>query len=160
ATLRGGGTYKPGRMLAVPACSTIPGRFLAANLRVDRQIEEEAGAACTGHGGFEIGNLPTSQQVAEPVGATPKTAAANLPATVDSARTLPFNGIGIGREKKEKNTPESLPDPDPVLPATSFDEAPLQPDNLLPLADSPVQQARALARLIEGKEENVGAYVV
>jgi hypothetical protein len=161
STRWGGGTYKPGRTLAVAAYSTIPDRFLAANLPIDQQIEEEAGAACTGHGGFDIGNLPMSQQVVEPVGATPKVAAANLPERVDSSRILPFNGNGIGREKKEKNTPESLPDPVPVPPATSFDEVPSQSGDPLPSADSPVrQQALALARLIEGKEENVGAYVV
>ncbi len=156
------GEHNPGRILAAPVSAVQQDRFKAMNLSIDLQTEEGTGVTRTGRGGFSVSNLATSQQTGEPFQAAPRQADANLLMRVDSPKNLPYNGIGDGRKKQEKIIlPESFPDPDPALPRAWDDDAPSQSGGPLPQADAPVrQQARVLARLIEGKEENIGAYII
>lgn len=147
-----------------PSCTSAPsstryGRFQAPRSSPCQHIETKKEQRFVGQGRFGGKNLPTNQYEGKRYQASSNPTWQNLPDKVDSTKNIQLNGNGIGNIDYSDIT-QSTPDPDPVETASILDDT-LSASPIAPLLTHPSmrQQARSLALLIEGNEENVGAYI-
>jgi hypothetical protein len=140
--------------------TTAQWRFNPKNLSCSQQVDGEVSEDVAARGRFVAENLPATQQPEVPLQNVPASVDKNLPVSVDSREISPFtNGIGIGKNSTRKFT-KNISDPDPVLQAPRSEVEKHAPYISPPIAHPTVRrQALALATLIEGNEENIGAYV-
>jgi hypothetical protein len=160
--LPSGGTLE--ERASPPSCASAPsstryGRFQAPSSSSCQHTETKKVQLLPGPGRFGGKNLPTNQYEGKRYQASSNPTRQNLPDTVDSRKHIQFNGNGIGNRDYSDIT-QSTPDPDPVETASILDDT-LSASPIAPLLTHPSmrQQARSLALLIEGNEENVGAYI-
>jgi hypothetical protein len=147
------------RELVTDSTSTKCSRSLVSNLPSNQQTSEEIEPDSTEGGRFVISNLIATRETERASHAAFEPAGLNLPGRVDSEKISPLNGNGNG-DKYINNNTNYLSDPVPVLQASTSEVEQLTLNVSLPIAHPTIRhQALALARLIEGNEENVGAYV-
>jgi hypothetical protein len=146
----------------IPTHSVKCGRFLTSNLLPSQQTSEVVGHTFPECGSFPAPNLPTNRQVGDAPQAAPELASMNLPLKVDSGVPL-LNGNGRNGNG-EKNIHNIYPSVDtdsvPVkMVSLSEEKRPRSPRPRQSAHTSLINQAKALAKLVEGNEENVGAYI-
>jgi hypothetical protein len=131
------------------------------NLPNGPRTGKAAGKASTRKGRFSAPNLLTNLQAEDPSQADPGLTSMNLPLKGDS-ETLLSNGNGNGNgDKNRNNISLSHPDPVPVKKPRkrSNENRQLSPMPRRLANAGLISQAKTLAQLIEGSEENLGAYI-
>lgn len=140
--------------------TTAQGRFDPKNLSHGTQVDGEAREVVEACGRLDSENLPANPQTEASLQNVPVSVEANLPIRVDSGQISFFtNGIGIGNNSIRKYI-KNISDPDPDLQVPHSEIEKHTPHVSPPIAHPTIRQhALALAKLIEGSEENIGAYV-
>jgi len=166
ATNPAGGESAQRKSTRITTLSVKRSRFGSENLPNGQQTCEAAGVAFSGQGRFDQPNLPANHQAGYASQAAPEPMRKNLPIKVES-KILSLNGNGNGKGENNINNiylsvdTDSVPVPVRTKLRTKRSNGKRQrsPMPCRFAHSSLFNQARALAEVIEGNEENVGAYI-
>ena len=153
-----GGESAQRKSTRIRTLSVKHSRFSEPKLPNRQQTCEAAGVAFSGQGRFLASNLPANQQVGDAPKAASELTSKNLPLKVDSEILL-LNGNGNGENTINILSLAVDTDPVPVPPVKAGGKRQRSPMSRQSTRTTLINQARSLAKLIEGNEENVGAYI-